>query len=199
MRMSGSWSEQVEGLVRTIKRRARGKTHPFVVAIDGRSGVGKSTLAKTLAQHMAAEIISSDDFFAGGEGVSNSLPRELAAICIDWKAQRAVLEQLHRGQPATFLAYNWVAFDGSKSTPPQHIEARKTIILEGVYSARPELRDLIDLRVLLTAPDAVRGQALVDREGGISAWEAQWHRAEDWYFSNAAPSEIFDFVIARHA
>lgn len=39
---------------------------PFVVAIDGRSGVGKSTFARDLAERLGAALVEGDDFFAGG-------------------------------------------------------------------------------------------------------------------------------------
>jgi hypothetical protein len=64
-----------------------------------------------------------------------------------------------------------------------------------VYAARPELADLIDMRVLLRVPDAVRMERLLAREGSLGPWERQWHAAEEWYFANVAPPEAFDVVI----
>jgi uridine kinase len=53
------------------------------------------------------------------------------------------------------------------------------VILEGVYAARPELADLLDLRVMLAVPDEVRTARLMAREGTIGPWEQQWHDSED--------------------
>jgi uridine kinase len=68
-------------------------------------------------------------------------------------------------------------------------------VLEGAYSARPELHDLVDLRVLLVVSDATRRARLLAREGNIGRWETQWHEAEDWYFAHVAPTSSFDVVV----
>jgi uridine kinase len=68
------------------------------------------------------------------------------------------------------------------------------IILEGVYAARPELADLLDLRVMLAVPDEVRTARLMAREGTIGPWEQQWHDAEDFYFRHVMPPDSFDAV-----
>lgn len=192
-----SWNQQVERLVRVIETKARTLTRPCFVAIDGRSGSGKSTLAGKLEQTLGCLVISGDDFFAGGETVSILSPQELAQACIDWKAQRRVLESLHRSAPTQYFPYDWDAFDGSRTSTPKHLDVRRIVVVEGVYSARPELGDLVDLRVLVEVPVAVRHQRLVEREGQIGAWEEQWHRAEDWYFRMAAPRGGFDIVLSE--
>ena len=75
---------------------------------------------------------------------------------------------------------------------PTTVEPARLIILEGVYAARPELADLVDLRLLVRVPDTVRIARLLAREGEIGTWETQWHEAEEWYFAHDAPAEGFD-------
>ena len=65
----------------------------------------------------------------------------------------------HASRTVSWLPFGWNAFDGSRSTKPAYVERKPVIILEGVYAARPELSDLIDLRVLLSTPEPVRNQA----------------------------------------
>ena len=71
------------------------------------------------------------------------------------------------------------------------------VILDGAYSARPELADLFDLRVLLDAPAGLRRERLIEREGEDyrEEWNARWDEAEQWYFDRVAPPESFDLVI----
>ena len=197
--MQLSLNEQIDRLVCMIEDGVGYKIRPFIVAIDGRSGTGKSTLAGTLAQRLQAEILSGDDFFAGGEHILDETPQTLAEICIDWQEQREVLERLHLSKDAQFCPYDWDAFDGSKNAIPRIVRARPIVIFEGVYSARPELRDLVDLHVLLDVPDKVRRIRLLKREGEISEREQQWHRAEDWYFRSSATHETFDVVVSDNA
>lgn len=195
--MSCSWNYQIDRLTSKIARNAEALERPFIVAIDGKSGSGKSTLADFMAQKLDCSVISGDDFFSGGETVSRLPPENLAQICIDWKSQRRVLESLRRSEPARFFPYDWDAFDGSKRSTPMCVGVSRVAIFEGVYSARPELRDLVDLRVLIEIPEDERHQRLLRREGQIGEWEMQWHRAEDWYFETAAPRSAFEVVLSE--
>ncbi|MGZ9811148.1 uridine kinase family protein [Pseudoroseicyclus sp. H15] len=178
----------------TLVDRLRLQPRPLRIAIDGRSGSGKSTLSALLAKDLGATLIEGDAFYGGGTALRDEPPEALAARCIDWRRQRAVLQTLTAGRTAHFRPFDWEAFDGSLGMetllPPAEI-----IILEGVYSARPELADLIDVALLVTASPASREARLLAREGEITAWERQWHRAEDWYFAHAAPPERFDHII----
>lgn len=178
-----------------IQQAARARSGPLVVAIDGRSGTGKSTLATALAERLDAVVIEGDDFYAGGTGTEGDPPQSRAARCIDWRAQRRVLALLRAGQGASYHAFDWDAFDGSAVQEATRIAPAPVILLEGVYAARPELRDLLDLTILATVPDAVRHSRLIAREGEIGPWEVQWHEAEDWYFAEAAPTSSFDLVL----
>ena len=72
---------------------------------------------------------------------------------------------------------------------------RPVILLEGVYSGRAELRDLVDLRVYVGCAPEERLVRLLRREGEIGDWERQWHRAEDWYFAKAMPPAKFDLIV----
>jgi len=71
------------------------------------------------------------------------------------------------------------------------------VVLDGAYSARPELADLFGLRVLLQVARATRRERLLLREGehDRAEWEARWGEAEDLYFESVMPPEAFDLVI----
>jgi uridine kinase len=75
------------------------------------------------------------------------------------------------------------------------LEPRPVVILEGVYAARPELADLLDLRVALVVPDEMRLARLITREGTIGPWERQWHEAEEFYFEAVMPITSFGIVL----
>ncbi|WP_428269463.1 uridine kinase family protein [Haliangium sp.] len=178
--------------------RARRAT-PFVVAIDGRSGAGKSTLAQALAAEVGAAVIDGDDFYAGGSAAAwdAMTPAERANHCIDWRRQRPVLEALRQGHPATWRAYDWDADTGRLVDQPTRRDPAAIVILEGVYSARPQLADLVDLAVLIELPDPLRLAQLHRREGEHiqPEWERRWASAEEWYFDMVMPPAAFDLVL----
>lgn len=183
-------------LAEAIRHSASLSAAPFVIAIDGRSGAGKSTLAEALAERLGALILSGDDFFAGGVEVRTDTPDELAEACIDWRNLRQVLTDLLSSGEASYRPFDWDAFDGSKRQEPVRVDLRQVVIVEGVYSARPELRDLLDMLVLVDIPDDLRMVRLLQREGEIGPWDCQWHRAEDWYFANKVGRPDFDIIVS---
>jgi uridine kinase len=188
-------SPAVRVLIRMLTARRDASTRPLVVALDGRSGVGKSTLAAELAGTLDGSVLDGDGFFAGGVMVRSDAPGRLAADCIDWRRERPVLEVLRQGSEAKYHAFDWEAFNGDLEPKPTVCVPKRVVIFDGVYSARPELADLVDVRVLLRVPDAVRMARLLLREGALGPWERQWQAAEDWYFQNVARPEYFDVVI----
>lgn len=187
----------VETLVAAIRRLDR--VDPTLVAIDGRSAAGKSTLAGEVAGPLEAVVIDGDDFYAGGtaEEWDAMSSAEKAAHCVDWRRQRPVLEALARGEEARWHPYDWETGDGRLLEQPTVCLPAQVVILEGVYSARPELADLIHLRVLYDAPAGLRHLRWVEREGEgyLDDWARRWSQAEGWYFSHVMTPDRFDLVL----
>lgn len=178
-----------------IRARSASYERSFIVAVDGRSGAGKSTLVTSLSTRLHATVVDGDGFFAGGVVVRQDSPERRAADCIDWGRQRPVLEALRAKRQVSFRAFDWAAFDGSLELEPTILAPASIVIFEGVYSSRPELADLLDLRVLVQVSEDVRRARLLAREGNIGDWERQWHEAEEWYFRYAARPEGFDVIV----
>ena len=91
-------------------RAGEESTRPRVVALDGRSGVGKSTLAARLAEVTGATVIDGDGFYTGGVEVRRDPPEQRVADCIDWRRQRKVLTGLREGDDVNYVAFDWEAF-----------------------------------------------------------------------------------------
>lgn len=181
-----------ESLAEMLTARAAGHDRPFTVALDGRSASGKTTLAAALAEILGAAVIEGDDFYTGGTEARTEPPVELVKLCIDWQEQRRVLEALRAGQAASWHAFDWEAFDGRICEDPTVLSPRPIVILEGVYASRPELDDLIDVKILVRADEALRESRLVAREGTITPWQRRWEAAEEYYFEFIRPPTSFD-------
>ena len=162
--------------------------------VDGRSGVGKSTFAERLRRQFDAALVPMDDFYAGGTGLRCGSPQELAEICIDRVRVRSVATALKSGRPVRYAPFDWEAFDGTQAKRDRIVQPRPLVVLEGVYSNHPDLRACIDFSILLQVPQQERDRRLRAREGEITDWERQWHRAEDWYFETLARPRDFDVV-----
>lgn len=182
---------------------------PVFVAIDGRSGAGKSTLAAVVASALRARgvtvtVIEGDDFYAGGtaELWDQRSAADAANHVIDWRRQHRVLDDLRTNGHASWYPFDWDSADWNTAriplrSTPMSVDVADVVILEGAYSARPELHDVLDVRVLLDTPSERRRQQLLQREGGDhrSDWAARWSAAEDHYFATVMPPDRFDHVL----
>lgn len=178
----------------------------IALAIDGPSGAGKSTLAMALAAALPATVVPTDDFFAAqitSPEWDARTPMERARDAIDWKRLRELaLEPLRRGRPAVWSPFDFAAgerSDGSyaMSTRVKRRDPANVVVLDGAYSARPELADLLDLCILIDTSEAVRRARLEARESPafLRAWHDRWDAAEAYYFRHVRPASSFDVVV----
>ena len=199
-----TWRLRSSAAVRAVRAAlAAGapKAGPLVVAVDGRSGTGKSTLANALALEAGACLVHGDDFYSPdvarltAEQRETLTDAEVAGSVFDWSRLRTeALEPLTRSRPAIFRPYDWERNDGSLAAI-QQIEPGRLVVLEGVYAARPELADLIDLAVLVETDPAVT-QARRAHRPDHPSWTRFWDRGEDYYFRVVRPPEGFDLRVS---
>jgi uridine kinase len=187
-------------LFNKIQSLMAGRVKPLLVALDGRSGVGKSTLAQAIVQEMEGIVITGDDFFSGGPDSEWDVRSTEAKVadCIDWRRLRKeALEPLLAGEPASWHPFNFISGIGLSEKLIQRKPA-PVIILDGAYSCRPELADIVNLSVLVEmTDDKLRRQRLLVREGHdfMISWHERWDAAEDHYFKQVVPRSMFGLVI----
>lgn len=178
---------------------------PLLVALEGGSGAGKSTLAGMIAEALNAALIPGDDFYAvhipDAEWDART-PAERARDAVDWRRlRREALEPLLAGSPARWHPFDFEALrpDGTYPLHKEFVERQPAdvIVLDGAYSARPELTDLIGLSVLVDVPIGIRHQRLARREPAdfLTAWHARWDVAEAYYFTHVRPPSSFDLMV----
>ncbi len=195
----------LDTVVTAIRARSV-SAHRLVVAIDGRSGAGKSTVAEALAQAIGAVIVHCDDFIAAS--VSNvewdrRTPEQRAADAIDWRRlKREAIEPLRAGRPVRWYAFDFMAGPRGDGTYPlqrtlTELAPKPVVLLDGAYSARLELADVLDISVLVEAAPATREARLAAREAPdfLRQWHARWDLAEEYYFRHVRPPSAFDVVL----
>ncbi|MEZ5940461.1 MAG: (d)CMP kinase [Planctomycetaceae bacterium] len=82
---------------------------PVIIAIDGRGGAGKSTLARQIASELGGTILQGDDFYAvmSDEQRFTLSPQAGYEQLFDWQQMRDVLQRLRQEKPATFRKFDW--------------------------------------------------------------------------------------------
>jgi uridine kinase len=191
-------AEAIARIRREIRHAAAlASSTPLFVALDGHSGAGKSTIAAELAQNAEVCVVGGDDFYR-----VMPLADRLALTAqdgadqyIDWQRLRAeALTPLREGRAATYRPYDWS--DDRLAMVTVTVRPAPIVIVEGVYSARPELADLISLCVLVDAPLEVRQARLAARGEPDDVWDARWQAAEEVYFSTVRPRDTFDLIVS---
>lgn len=135
--VAGPWEavSSAELVARILDSADVPEERPLIVAVDGRSGGGKSTLANLLAGAMPRSTVVHTDDVAWHESM------------FDWAdlLVTGVLEPLRRGEAVSYRPPAWAIHERTGSIDvPAGLAA---VIVEGVGAGRRELSDLIDVLV----------------------------------------------------
>jgi phosphoribulokinase len=147
-----------------VQRRER----PVIIGIVGDSGGGKSTFAEGLAAALGRErtlAICIDDYHRYSRkerAVTGLTPHDPACNYLDILEQHVDL--LRAGEPILKPVYNHV---GGVLEPPEHVEPRRFIILEGLHGySTPRLREHYDIKFYMEPQEALRLRWKFQRDTG---------------------------------
>lgn len=177
--------------------RALDGTDPLLVAIDGPSAAGKSTLAAALAERMGATVVAVDDFYRPMEATRRlSLDAQTGyELFFDWPRLMAdVLDPLVLGEPAIYRCYDPAA--DAVGDDVVIVEPHGIVIIEGLYLLRPQLRGYWDLVVWVDTPPEIRRRRVGGRAGVDRDLRARLEASEAWYEANVDPAGVGALVVS---
>jgi hypothetical protein len=155
-----------------------------VIAVDGRSGAGKTWLAAALREQLdGAPVVALEDLYGGWDGLARGV-----ALLVT-----RVLAPLAAGQPAHVPRYDWVA--GTWGVP-WLLEPPPVLIVEGVGAGARRAAAYASVLIWVEATAAARKQRALDRDGDTFAphWDA-WAAQEDALLARERTSDRADLVI----
>jgi len=170
-------------LVSRVRERAPACGTTRVIAIDGRSGAGKTSFALDLADRLGAPILHLERLYPGWHG----LARTPAMV-------RALLADLAIGELGRVTQWDW-----ETDRPGARLTVRPTpeLIIEGVGSGARPLRPFLSHLVWLEAPEAVRRERALARDGATyEPWWDVWAEQEEAYLAADQPQQAADLVIS---
>ena len=167
-----------------------------IAAIDGAGGAGKSTLANGIrAAFGSASIVQVDDFYRPlSDDQRAALDPHLGyERYFDWQRMRdRALVPLRGGTPARYRRYDWTT---NQLAEWIEVAPCAIVMVEGVYSTRPELRALIDVAIFVDTPREERRHRMASRGHNPQDWIERWMAAEDWYLENIRPAQHADLIV----
>ena len=184
-------AEAVSAASAIIRKHAH--IQPLIVAIDGGGGAGKSTLARGISEEFAGRVAIArcDDFY---RPLNSDLSAEDAYHrYFDWRRLRDEgLAPLRERRSARYRRYDWSTDQLAEWI---EIEPREIVVVEGVFSTRPELRPSIDVAIFVATPRDLRIRRMLARAQPSTSWLNKWLIAEDWYLEHIAPDRNADLVL----
>lgn len=167
---------------------------PVIVALDGRCGSGKTTLAAALArQFPACCVLHTDDFYLPpAQRVSGWESIPCANMDLE-RLHQELLLPLAAGKSAVYRAYS--CREGAY-LPQTVLSGQPLVILEGSYSHHPMLCSCETLRVFVTCTKTEQTRRLRAREGErYTAFAERWIPLEEEYFAQFSIPEQADALL----
>lgn len=188
-------NDDVAQILNTVNNcSGSGKTK--LVAIDGLAGAGKSTLATRICQTLDKVVtVRADHFYKPiGQSQQNHLkPRDKYLQYFDWqRLLDTVMLPVLGGSEARYQYHDWAddTIVGWRSVTPENL-----VIIDGVFTIRPELRSFYSATVFIDTPREQRLERLLSRSYDDISWIEHWTSAEDWYTSNIQPAKYADIIL----
>jgi uridine kinase len=154
---------------------------PFVVAVDGPSGAGKTSLAEQVRAGVErAAVVHLDDFYPGWQGLEAAVPRLVA-----W-----VLQPVSVGRPARWRRYDWAKrrYAEWHEVPPCDV-----LVVDGVGSGARACAPYLDVLLWVETSESERYRRAMARDGvGYRPYWRRWAAAEQVHHAREVTRERAD-------
>lgn len=167
---------------------------PIAVALDGRCGAGKTTLAAKLSEVFECPVVSMDDFFLPP---AMRAPERLNEPGGNVHIERFVDEVapfFGRGEP---FAYGVFDCGVGRVTRRRSIPEHSILIVEGSYALHPRIAGRYDVKAFCDiGRDAQRARLAARDPERLGAFIARWIPMEEKYFDTFDIRKQCDFILA---
>ena len=168
--------------------RLLSKKGRIIVAIEGGSATGKSTLADALAREYDANVFHMDDFFLQPHQRTKERFQTPGGN-VDWERfLEEVLIPASQGRDVTFRPFDCSTMSLGEAVT---VSAKPVTIVEGVYSMHPALEKYMHFSLFLYADEEVRHARILRRNGErmLRRFVEEWIPMEDFYFEETLADE----------
>lgn len=159
-----------------------------VVLIDGRSGSGKTSLARTLVArwplHGRVQLVSLDSLYPGWDGLAEGVE----------SARELILRPHARGLLGVWERWDW---ETSEPAEAHAVDPSLPLIVEGSGLLTAATARLGDVRVWLESPVQSRMRRALERDGDTYRphW-TRWAEQEERHLARDEPARRASFVFA---
>lgn len=186
----------MEKLLNNIKQQIQtNSTRPFLIAIDGMCGSGKTTLANFLAKELGASVFHMDDFFLQPHQRTEERLNEPGGNVDYERFKEEILDHIADTDGVTYRPFNcheWKLADKTITIPYNDI-----VIVEGSYSHHPYFNDVYDIKIFLEISPSEQRKRITARDGEAiwPMFENKWIPMENRYFKEFKTKEKSGYVL----
>ena len=176
-----------------LKELNKTNKRPFLIAIDGNCGSGKTTLANYLKEQLGCSLFHMDDFFLLPH---QRTPERLSAPGGNVDYERFQDEVLNHICDASGVTYRPFSCTQWRLTDAVTIPYNDIVVIEGSYSHHPYFNNVYDLKIFLEISPKEQKNRIVARDGE-SIWtmfENKWIPMENQYFQTYKIKENSDYT-----
>ncbi|WP_214703918.1 MULTISPECIES: kinase [unclassified Exiguobacterium] len=177
---------------------------PFVVAIDGLSGAGKTTRVSHLSNEPSVYVLHIDDYIverAKRYETGQSEPTEYYAL--QWDVSRLECELFRplRNGITELKLPRYVYERDVIAEEKIDVSSAHTVVIEGIFLQRPEWRPYFDYVIYLDCPREVRYERVLNRDTylgdpakRLAKYKRRYWPGEDLYLQQIDPKRGADIV-----
>ena len=165
-----------------------------VLAIEGGSASGKTTLAALLQELYGCTVFHMDDFFLQPHQRTAERFAEAGGNVDRERFLQEVLLPLKQGSPVAYRRYDCQT---QSLLPPVDIMPTALTVVEGAYSMHPLLADHYDLSVFLKIIPELQRVRILMRNGSAMAdrFFSEWIPMEQHYFNETNAAERCSLIL----
>ncbi len=194
----------LEAFTRSIQNELPGN-RPGILAVDGRSAGGKTTLAERIHKAVpGSAIVHTDDIPSSAAWLgqdSYSPPANAASSFYDWteRARENILKPTRSGQVLKHRPPSWTDWLRAEGAFIEVPLGCPLLIFEGVGAARRELTDMLDLAVWIQSDIEKAESRGIARDGGnaeVTTFWKKWMAEEFPFLAEQRPWDRADFIVS---
>ena len=165
-----------------------------IVAIEGGSASGKSTLADILKEVYSCNVFHMDDFFLRPEQRTQERLLEVGGNIDYERFSVEVIAPLVKNETVSYRPFECAIQTFGE---PITVQPNKLTVIEGVYSMHPFLGEYYDISVFLDIDPAYQKERILVRNSPVFAkrFFEEWIPLENLYFSKTKVQESADMVL----